>query len=418
MIRLRRFLMTTAFLAIRTAAAAQATLPDPALDALVAEATANAPERSAAQARVEAATRRIVPASTLPDPFLTLTYQNDGRALSLGEREGSFAGVMLSQALPWPGKLALARSAARSEAREVEPFLDRASLTIEARVRNAWYDLVLARTIDRIADERRETAAQIEAAVRERYATGLAVQQDVLRAQIELARIDERKAAQAATIAARTAELDRLLGRTQDASIATPNELPFDESLASTDALIAFVASRSPEVAASRRAVETANVRVGVAKKNFLPDFVVTAGSMSRGGFDMGPMWQVGAGVTLPVWIDRRQQNQLVEARAEVRARDAEAGMAIRDLEIRTRERIARLEATLRVAKLYRERILPLDALALESALASYQAGKVPFLTVLDALNALFDDRAMYAERLADSAKGRVAIDTDEEMSR
>jgi hypothetical protein len=63
------------------------------------------------------------------------------------------------------------------------------------------------------------------------------------------------------------------------------------------------------------------------------------------------------------------------------------------------------------VAKLYRDQILPLDELSLESALASYQAGKVPFITVLDALNAVFNDRVLHAGRLAESAKWRVAID-------
>ena len=35
---------------------------------------------------------------------------------------------------------------------------------------------------------------------------------------------------------------------------------------------------------------------------------------MYRAGFEMGPMWQVGVGISLPVWIERRQKNQLAEA--------------------------------------------------------------------------------------------------------
>ncbi|MGZ8831539.1 MAG: TolC family protein, partial [Thermoanaerobaculia bacterium] len=81
------------------------------------------------------------------------------------------------------------------------------------------------------------------------------------------------------------------------------------------------------------------------------------------------------------------------------------------DLELRTRERVAQLEAASRIAALYRDKVLPLDDLSLESALASYQSGKVPFITVLDALNAVYSDRAIYAGRLAESAKWRVAID-------
>ena len=415
--QLYRFLFAAvALLLVAGTATAQATtratLTDPALDAFVAEALANTPETTSARATVEAARRRIVPAGTLPDPFLSTTYQNDGRSISLGKEEGSFLGLMASQPLPWPGKLSLASKVAESEAREVESgVVGRTNLAIEARVRNAWYDLVLARAIDRILDERRESAAQVEAAVRERYAAGLAVQQDVLRAQVELARIDELKAAQAATIVARTAELNRLLGRPQNATIDTPSELLAVDAMPDADSLIASAATRSPELAASRQAIETGRIRVDVAKKNFLPDFVVNGGSMYRAGYEMGPMWQVGVGISLPVWIERRQKNQLAEAQAQVNARTADADVVSRELELRTRERLAQLEASLRVAKLYRDQILMLDELSLESALASYQAGKVPFITVLDALNTLFNDRALYAGRLAESAKWRVAID-------
>lgn len=415
--QLYRFLFAAvALLLLAGTAMAQGTtraaLTDPALDALVADAVANTPETASARATVEAARRRIVPAGTLPDPFLSTTYQNDGRSISLGKEGGSFLGLMASQPIPWPGKLSLASKVAESEAREVESgVVGRTNLTIEARVRNAWYDIVLARAIDRILDDRRESATQIEASVRERYAAGLAVQQDVLRAQVELARIDELKAAQAATIVVRSAELNRLLGRPQDASVETPSELPAVDAVPAADALITAAAARSPELAASRQGIETGRIRIDVAKKNFLPDFVVNGGSMYRAGFEMGPMWQVGVGISLPVWIERRQKNQVAEAQAQVNARTADSEIVSRELELRTRERMAQLGAALRVAKLYRDQILPLDALSLESALASYQAGKVPFITVLDALNAVFNDRALYAGRLAESAKWRVAID-------
>jgi cobalt-zinc-cadmium efflux system outer membrane protein len=392
--------------------ATRASLRDPQLDALVAETLSNAPEMATAQASVEAAQRRIVPARTLADPFVSATYQNDGRTPSLGNAEGSFLGLMASQAIPWPGKLRLAGDIAASEAREIERgTLGRTGLALEARVRNAWYDLVLARAIDGIIEDRRTAATQIEASVRERYAAGLAVQQDVLRAQVELARIDELKATQAATIASRLAELNRLVGTSQDRAIATPDRLPDDHTLPSLAELLASASTRSPELAASRQGIDTGRIRVDLAKKNFLPDFTVNAGSMYRGRFEMGPMWQVGVGISIPAWINRRQQNQLAEAQAIVRGLTSESDAVARELELRTRERAAQLDAALQIAALYRDKVLPLDDVSLESALASYQAGKVPFITVLDALNTLYSDRAVYASRLAESAKWRVALD-------
>jgi cobalt-zinc-cadmium efflux system outer membrane protein len=401
-------------LAVTAASAQQVRLApdDPAADKLVSEALQKTPEIDAARAALEAARRRVEPARTLPDPSASLTYQNDGRALSLGNAEGSFAGLMLSQPLPWPGKLSLAGRAAASEAKELEAGpLNRTALTIEARVRNAWYDLVLARALDGLVDERRETARQIEATTRDRYAAGLAVQQDVIRAQVELARIDELKAAQRAAIASRLAELNRLLGRPQDAAIGTAAELPAVAPLPSAETIVASALARGPEAAAARQGIETGKLRVELAKKNFLPDFVVSGGSMYRGNFEMGPMWQVGVGLSLPVWANKRQQNQLAEAQARVAEQTAQTDVVGRELELRTRERIAQLESANDVAALYRDKVVPLDELSYESALASYRAGKVPFITVFDAVNALYSDRASYLGRLAEAAKWRVAID-------
>ena len=385
---------------------------DPAADRLVAEALEKTPDVAATRAAVEAAQRRIEPARTLPDPSSSFTYQNEGRSLSFGKAEGTFAGLMLSQPLPWPGKLSLAGRVAESEAKEVSSgLLNRTALSIEARVRTAWYDLGLARAIDRLIDERRQTARVLEDTTRNRYEAGLAVQQDVLRAQVERMRLDELKAGQRALIAGRLAELNRLLARSQDAPLETSDVLPAVSPLPETSAIIGRALSRSPEAAAARQAIETGRLRVEVAKKNFLPDFVVSGGSMYRGSFEMGPMWQVGVAVSLPIWVDKRQQNQLAEAQARVAEQTAQTDVVSRELEVRTRERIAQLQTANEVAALYETRIVPLDQLTYESALASYQSGKVPLITVLDAVNALYSDRANSLGRLAEAAKWRVAID-------
>ena len=415
---IRKAVATGVLLLGVTAASAQQvrlTPVDPVADRLVAEALNKTPEIEADRAALEAAQRRVEPARTLPDPSASFTYQNDGRTISLGSAEGSFAGLMLSQPLPWPGKLALAGKAAASEAREIEVgTLDRTALTIETRVRNAWYDLLLARALDHLVEERRGTARQIEETTRDRYVAGLAVQQDVLRAQVELARIDELKAAQRAVITSRLAEINRLLGRPQDAALDAPAELPPVVPIPAAATVVASATVRSPEAAAARVGIETGRLRVEIAKKNFLPDFVVSAGSMYRGNFAMGPMWQAGVGISLPVWSNRRQQNQLAEARARVNEQAARTDVIGRELELRTRERIAQLQTANDVAVLYRDKIVPLDQLSYESALASYQSGKVPFITVFEAVNTLYSDRASYLGRLAEAAKWRVAIDEAE----
>lgn len=386
---------------------------DPVLEALVAEALQKNGDVAASVAMAEAASFRIEPAKTLPDPFLSFNYQNDGWAFSLGEREMTFLGATFSQPLPWPGKLRLAGEEAALRADEARVgTVGRAQRSVEARVRRAYFDYLLARDLLALIDDRARSWRDISDVVRERYAVGMGVQQDVLRAQVEILRLDEARADQSAQLANRTAELDRLLDRPQDAPIETDQRLDFRPDVPPLSAVISTIRERSPELAGISRGIEADRSRVALTKKEFLPDFVASGGPMYRGGLD--PMWQVGLGVTLPIHVGSRLKPRLAEAEAELRADQDRSSSAALELELQTRQRFQNLEAALRVARLYREGVIPTDQLSLESAVASYRTGSVPFVTVLDALNSLYADRALLLTRLSEAEKWRVAIDEGE----
>jgi outer membrane protein TolC len=389
---------------------ARATFADPTLESLVSEALGKNPDVAASVATAEAASFRIAPARTLPDPFLSFNYQNDGWAFSLGVQDMTFLGAMISQPLPWPGKLRLAGEEAALRAEEVTAgTVGRARLAVEGRVRRAYYELLFAHELLALIEDRSRSWREISNIVRERYAVGLGVQQDVLRAQVEVLRLDEARADQNAQIANRGAELNRLLARPQDAPIEIDQRLEFRPDVPELATLYGAVRGRSPELAALARGIEADQSRVLLTKKQFLPDFVASGGPMYRGGLD--PMWQVGLGVTLPIHVGSRLKPRLSEAEAELRSDQSRLSSAALELEFRTRERFQNLEAALRVARLYREGVMPTDQLSLESAVASYRTGKVPFVTVLEALNTLYADSAIYLSRLADAEKWRVAID-------
>jgi outer membrane protein, heavy metal efflux system len=391
-------------------ASARATLPDPILEALVSEALQKHGDVAASVATAEAASFRIEPARTLPDPFLSFNYQNDGWAFSLGQEDMTFLGAMFAQPLPWPGKLRLAGEEAALRAERVRAgTVGRAQLSVEARVRRAYYDYLLARELIVLIEDRSRAWREISDIVRERYAVGLGVQQDVLRAQVEVLRLDEARVDQNAQVANRRAELNRLLGRPQDAPIETDQRLDFRPQVPELPALLGAARERSPELAALSRGIEADRSRVLLTRKEFLPDFVASGGPMYRGGLD--PMWQVGLGITLPIHVASRQKPRLAAADAELRSDQSRFSSAALELELKTRERLQNLDAALRVASLYRDGVIPTDQLSLESAIATYRTGRVPFVTVLEALNTLYADRAIYLSRLADAEKWRVAID-------
>ena len=389
---------------------ARATPADSVLERLVAEGLKQNPDVQRALADVEAARARVAPSRTWPDPFVSVGYQNEGSRPSLGTSEGSFLAPMLAQTVPWPGKLSLAGRAATQDADAVAAaVLERVKRSVEARVGRSYFAYALARQKLLLIDEREQTWRQVEGVVRERYAAGVAAQQDLFRAQVEILRLEESRAQERATLFTRAAELNRAVGRSQDSPLDSVANLSEEGTVPDLPQILAALRQRSPELAATGAGVRAAELRVRLARREYFPDLVVGGGPMLRGPLE--PMWQASLGLTLPIHFRARQGSRVSEARAAERSsRAAEQGVA-QELELRTRERLERLRAAARVARLYREGILVTDRNALEAALASYRTGRVPFVTVLEALNVLYGDRFTYLDRLAELAALRVAID-------
>ena len=62
-------------------------------------------------------------------------------------------------------------------------------------------------------------------------------------------------------------------------------------------------------------------------------------------------------------------------------------------LAFKTRERHTRAKSLEKLVALYDGGILPQDDMTVEAFLTSYQTGKVPFVSVLEAMTALYADR-------------------------
>ena len=81
------------------------------------------------------------------------------------------------------------------------------------------------------------------------------------------------------------------------------------------------------------------------------------------------------------------------------------------DLALFVRERLLALRALERSLTVYQQGLLPQGHLSVEAALASYQAGKVPFVTVLEAQSSLYGDRAAQLALLASHATLRAGLE-------
>jgi outer membrane protein TolC len=395
-------LSSAVVLSVLAAPPAAASTP---VEALVQEALAASPDLRALEAAAAAARQRPAQAAALPDPVAAVTLTNEGWSPSIGEMPDSSLGVMVAQDLPWPGKRGLRRRIAELDAVQAEQQLARGRLALAAGVRRAFAGLHEARGLLELTREQAGVWRQIEGVARARYGVGQGTQQDVLRAQVELTRVEQGVVEQEASAAIRQAELNRLLGR--EASVAIETSATTDAPAETLDRELESARVRSPELAAARSAADRARLALDLARRDYRPDLGVQAAYMNRGGLD--PMWQAGLTVTLPL---RRKRRAGAEAEAELLVRAAEQRLLAADLQLRfrTQERLAQLEAARRTTVLYQEGIVPQGRMSVEAAVASYQAGRLPFLSVLEALVTLYGDRASLLRLQAGQARIRAAL--------
>ncbi len=381
---------------------------DPQLSVLIEEALANNPDIRGAEEAIWAARNRPAQARSLPNPMLSATYTNDGWHPTLGTKDMTTLAFMGAQDLPYPGKRGLRGEIAERDADQVAQQLERARLSVAARVKRAYYGLVLGRDLLELIREQEEVWKQIEGVARARYVVGQGAQQDVLRAQVEVTRIEQARTEQAAEAEIRVAELNRLLNRPATSPLETSTRLQLRPLEETPESVIVRTVAISPEVKSAGVGVERARLAVDLARKEYKPDFSLQAGYMNRGGLD--PMWQAGIGVSLPVYR-KRISSGVAEAEAQWRSGERLVESVRLQLRYRVQERLAQLEATEKIATLYGEGIVPQDRMSVDAALANYQTGKVPFITVLEALTTLYNDRTTHVGLLANHERIRASLE-------
>lgn len=396
------FLALVTQLVLPSAALAQSPWPmptdDPVLASLIEEALAKNPDIAATRQATLAARQRPIQARALANPMVSVIYTNDGWSPSLGSMADSNLAVMASQELPYPGKRGLRGDIASLEADVAGQQEARIKRGIVASVKRAYYGLLLNRSLLELIREQEENWKQIEGVARSRYAVGLGAQQDVLRVQVEVTRIQQFLTEQEGELDTRLAEINRLLARTPNAPLETSAQLTLRPVQGDRQRFFEWATEVSPEVSVARLEAQRGSIAITLAKREFKPDFSAQSAYMNRRG--LPPMWQAGIGVSVPIYRKKLRAG-VAEAEAQLSATQSAIESIRLQLQFRTQERLTQLKTTEKVAALYGEGIIPQDRMSVEAALASYQTGKVPFIAVFEAITTLYNDRTTHLRLLA-----------------
>lgn len=369
------------------------------IDELVKELLANNPGLRAAQYRVDAATKRPSQLSTLPEPKVSVTNFGVGHPLSrLRDSDFAYVGFGVSQEIPYPGKLALAGEEARKDAEAEREMYRALVLDATAQLKAAYYEWFGVSKAIEVTEKNRELLQRLEQIARARYTVGRGIQQDVLKAQVEMSSLAQRLellAQRKATIEARIRALlnsERPLGRPADVRLS-----PVAVGL---EAILAALDDQSPRLKNKQAMLDGRSVGIERSKKEYRPDFGVSF-QWQKNGAPFRDYYMAVAEVKVPLYFWRKQRLGVEESVAKFREARQDFLSERQELVFQAKDLYLTATTSERLLTLYQEGIIPQSALSLESALAAYETGGVDFLTVMNNFMTVLTYEMQYYEELA-----------------
>lgn len=252
----------------------------------------------------------------------------------------------------------------------------------------------------------------IEQVARTKYKVAAAGHQDVIRAQVEQGKLEDRLRTLQDLRRPIMAKLNAALNRPAGAELPWPKEVPREEQIeAGDEQILTWLREASPELKALDHQIAVQKKAVELAGKDYFPDitlgvdYIDTAGAIGTNTSDSGkdPV-VVMASVNLPIWHDKYRANQR-QARARYLAALKERLGAENTLASEVHLALYEFRDAQRKINLYRDSLIPKAQQSLKVTQAAFMADKASFLDLIDAERILLEFQLLYERALANSAQ-------------
>ncbi len=330
---------------------------------------------------------RVPQVTSLDDPRMSFMPPFGSLAeTASGQVQG---GLGISQTIPFPGKLEVRGKVAEQEVRMALDDLDEVRIRTAVEVIQAFDQYHLAEASIQINRQSEALLSRIRGVAAARYRSGVATQQDVLRAEVELYQLTNELITLQQDKASAAARLNSLMNRKVDAPL--PDPVPFD--LAKVGWLLPqamnSAVEHNPLLARLQKQVQRDLELIELADLDYYPDLTIGFSYTFVSGSGLSPVASgkdsigVPLSFNLPVWR-RRLRAQVLEQNS----RALSSVEAYRDLRnqifFQIQDTLIRIDTQYRQAILLRDLIVPRSWQAVEVSTAAYQAGNLEFTALIE----------------------------------
>ncbi len=369
----------------------QYTLPEnPTLSDYQRAALYQNPAIKAAYAKWNSAIEGIVVAKSLPNPTMSFGYFLQNVETAVGPQEFKF-GVM--QMIPWLGKLSTARD-------QQIVTSDLALESLHSKITGLTYQLIenyldyyyLQHSL-KILNQNIDLVRNWEQVVIRKYTSSKSGHPDVIKAQIELLTLEDKKRELEARKQPLIERFRYLSGDSTLTDIYLPDSLmSMDQQWAKND-VWDTIEQANPDLRFTQLAVNLSAVSVKRTKQNFYPDFgigldwIITGDKRVNGTpvADSGkdPM-VVMFSMQVPLWFNKNK-HQLEQARMNQKSAHESFSDRRNQLKAEFEKAWFDFEDGKRKNRLYANQLIPKSIESLRASEKAYIAEKMDFLNLIDA---------------------------------
>ncbi|MBW8036017.1 MAG: TolC family protein [Planctomycetes bacterium] len=380
----------------------------------LAYAALNNPGLEAAFNRFKAAFEQVPQVKALPDPKFNYKYYIEEVETRVGPQRQS---VGLSQAFPWFGKLDLRGGVALEAANAARQRYEAAKLKLFFEVKDAYYEYYYLTKSIAVTKENVSLIKHLESVAQSRYKTAAGTHPDIIRAQVEMGKLEDRHRSLLDLQKPIVARLNSALNRPVEAEIPWPTEIQFNAVDITDRDLLAKLIVENPELKALDFEISQNKKSIELARKDYYPDFTFGVNVIDTGNSPVGNPSDNGkdpviasVSLSIPIWHEKYAAGQR-QARRRYFAARGERKQKSNSLSYQLKMVLYRFRDAERKIDLYRDALLPKAKESLQVTESVFRTGTGSFTDLIDAQRILLEFALSYERALADRSQSLAKLE-------
>jgi cobalt-zinc-cadmium efflux system outer membrane protein len=367
---------------------------------LVHEALQKNPAVQSALHAVEAQRRRVPQAKTLPDPMVGIGWAGNITPFTVQSGDpSSYRAITASQQLLYPGKLKLRGEIASKEADAAVADYEAVRRRVTSDVKTAYFEYWFYDKASQTTLKDKDLLTKLSQIAEARYRVGKAVQQDVLRSQVEISLLLQRLTVLQQQRATSQARLNALLARSPEAPLPPAENVERSPLNYSLEDLYRLARQSDPGLQREQQMIERTQLAVSLAQKDYYPDLSVAYMYQQR---PMLPdMHGMQFTANIPVFYRSKQREEVRQATEEKLAAERSRDNRQNELNFELKQQYLQAKASDQLLRLFSQGVIPQSSLALESSMSAYEVGTVDFLSVIGNFSTVLNYEIDYYRELA-----------------